>query len=83
MVTVKKFGKHTYDLWANARNQTSANKEAKKAKEAGFARVRYTVTSGYPQSTNLYWIWVDVKSLKDAEQPAYHKGGVVHTRRIK
>ena len=83
MAPVKKFGKHTYTLWANARNQTAAKKEMIRAKEHGFSRVRHTVTSGLPQSTNLYWIWVDVRSLKDPEQPAYHKGGVVHTRRIR
>jgi len=82
MTETKKFGKHTYQLWGTERPLTAARSEIKKAKEYGFERVRHTVSSGRPQSTNLYKIWADVRSLKDPEQPAYQNGGVVHTRRI-
>jgi hypothetical protein len=83
MAEVKRFGKHTYTLYSKTRTLTDARKEIRKAKEYGFERVKHSVTSGYPQSTNLYSIWVDVRSLKNPEQPAYQKGGIIHTRRIR
>jgi hypothetical protein len=84
MTATKKFGSHTYDLYSQHTTLSDAKKDMKKAREYGFTRVRYTKTEKlYPGIQIFYFVWADVKSLKNPEQPAYQKGGVVHTRRIK
>lgn len=65
----KKIGKHVYNLWGIERNLTMARQEVKLAKEAGYSRSRYLVSSGRPESTNLYTIWADRTSLKGGHKP--------------
>ena len=82
MNIVKKFGHHVYDLYARYPTKWQAEQGAKEARKI-FARVRvhHNVIRGV--ALNEWFVFVHTLSMKNAFQPAYHKGGVVHTRRIK
>lgn len=83
----KKFGHRVYDLYAEYRTKVSAEHGARVARNKGFERVRVVKTGRTPARMDMedypWAVYVDVRSLNNPEQPAYQKGGVVHTRRIK
>lgn len=87
MTKTKRIGHHTYDLYGEYRTKNTAVFGASAARNYGFARVRVIKTGTTPARMDRedypYAVYVDVRSLKNPEQSAYQKGGVVHTRRIK
>ena len=84
MTITKKFGHHVYDLYARYPTEWQAKKGAIEARKS-FSRVRihHNVIKETRKGLNEWFVFADVRSLKDPEQPAYQKGGVVHSRRIR
>lgn len=74
-----RFGKHVYDFYSRHTNKQAAEKDLAIARKSfSGARIAKSGDVHYP-----WYVFADVKSLKNPEQPAYHKGGVVHTRKVR